>query len=54
MNLTACGGMFFDRMNRINKIFYIILYPESATNLDGSILSKKRKFKLWLSSLNVY
>jgi hypothetical protein len=28
MNLAACGGMFFDRINTINKIFLFSLYPE--------------------------
>jgi len=26
-NLAACGGIFFDRMNKINKIFLYSLYP---------------------------
>jgi hypothetical protein len=28
LNLAACGGMFFDRTNKINKIFLYSLYPE--------------------------
>ncbi len=27
LNLAACGGTFFDRINKINKIFFYF-YPE--------------------------
>ena len=30
MNLAACGGIFLDRINRINKIFLYSLYSEHA------------------------
>jgi len=28
MNLAACGGIFFDRINKINMIFLYSFYPE--------------------------
>jgi len=43
MNLAACGGMFFDRMNKINKIFLFSLYLPAGRQILNipSILSKE-------------
>jgi len=43
MNLAACGGMFFDRMNKINKIFLYSLYLPAGRQVLN-ILSKKWDF----------
>jgi hypothetical protein len=49
VDLAACGGMFFDRINRINKIFLFSLYLPAGRQVLNilsilSILSKKWDF----------
>jgi hypothetical protein len=46
MNLAACGGTFFDRINKINMIFLFFFIPACGRQVLNilSILSKKWDF----------
>jgi hypothetical protein len=40
LNLAACGGMFFDRINRINKIFLFSLYLPAGRQVLNILLAR--------------